>query len=165
MASIYKETVLDCPLAAAWDALKDFGALHTGLAPGFVTNCHVEEEGVRTVTFANGSKARERLVAIDEAHHRMAYTVIGGKATHHNASAQLVAQGLGRTRFIWIADVLPDSFAGYIGAMMDEGLAAMQRTLASAVAMRPTLTPAAAPASCATTQSNRPPAGTERTGR
>jgi carbon monoxide dehydrogenase subunit G len=129
MASIHRQAVLDCPLATAWDALRDFGALHTRLAPGFVTDCRVLEEGVRTVTFANGSTVRERLVALDEAHHRLSYTILGGRAAHHNASAQLVAEGESRTRFIWITDVLPDTLADTIGSMMDAGIAAMRRAL------------------------------------
>jgi hypothetical protein len=45
--------------------------------------------------------------------------------THHNASAQVIADGPGRTRFVWIADVLPDEVAG----PMDQGLATIKATM------------------------------------
>jgi hypothetical protein len=39
------------------------------------------------------------------------------------------AHGEGRSRFVWITDVLPDKFAAYIGSMMDQGGDAMKKTL------------------------------------
>ena len=51
--------------------------------------------------------------------------------THHNASAQVFADGANRTRFVWIADLLPDEMAPGVAAMMDQGLAAITRTLES----------------------------------
>lgn len=134
MASVYKEFIVQAPLTQVWDALRDYNAVHQRLAPGFVVDCRAEE-GARVVTFANGQVAREVLVAIDETHHRLSYTVVGGKAAHHNASAQLVADGPARTRFIWITDVLPDAFAPYVDSMMEQGGQVMQRTLARASAV------------------------------
>jgi len=131
MATIYKEFTVDADIASAWDALRDFNAVHQRLAPGFVVDCK-PGDGSRTVTFANGAQAHELLVGIDEAAHRLSYTVTGGKATHHMASAQLFAEGENRTRFVWITDVLPDSLEGYIDTMMTQGAAVMQRTLSGA---------------------------------
>jgi len=128
MATIYKEFTVDANIASVWDALRDFNAVHQRLAPGFVVDCK-PGEGSRTVTFANGAEAHELLVGIDEAVHRLSYTVTGGKASHHMASAQLFADGENRTRFVWITDVLPNALEGYIDAMMTQGAAVMQRTL------------------------------------
>jgi carbon monoxide dehydrogenase subunit G len=133
MATIYKEFTVDADIASAWDALRDFNAVHQRLAPGFVVDCK-PGDGSRTVTFANGAQAHELLVGIDEAAHRLSYTVTGGKATHHMASAQLFAEGENRTRFVWITDVLPDSLEGYIDTMMTQGAAVMQRTLSGQAA-------------------------------
>jgi hypothetical protein len=36
------------------------------------------------------------------------------------------AEGDGRSRVVWIADVLPDEVAPYMDAQMDQGAAAMQ---------------------------------------
>ncbi|MGH2522582.1 MAG: SRPBCC family protein [Anaerolineales bacterium] len=128
MATIYKEFTVEAGVDQVWDALRDFGAVHQRLAPGFVTDCKVEE-GARVVTFANGLVARELLVGIDESARRLCYSAVGGKATHHNASAQLFAEGPGRTRFVWITDVLPNELAGFIDAMMQQGAGVMRRTL------------------------------------
>ena len=129
MATIYKEFIVEADAAQVWDALRDFGAVHTRLAPGFLTDCKLDGQGGRIVSFANGLVARELLVGIDEQSRRLAYTVTGGKASHHHASAQVFAEGEGRSRFVWITDVLPDELAAYIAPMMDQGGAAMKKTL------------------------------------
>ena len=130
MATLRHEFVVDAAPALVWDALRDFGAVHTRLAPGFVVACEMEQGGeVRHITFANGYDVRERLVGVDEQARRLAYTVVGGKAAHHHASAQVLAEPDGRTRFVWITDVLPHEAGGPIGAMMALGAAAMTKAL------------------------------------
>ncbi|MNK34799.1 Polyketide cyclase / dehydrase and lipid transport [compost metagenome] len=132
MATVYKEFIVEADAAQVWDALRDFGAVHTRLAPGFLTGCELDGQGARIVHFANGLVARELLVALDEENRRLAYTVTDGKATHHHASAQVFAHGEGRARFVWITDVLPDGLAAYIEPMMAQGGAAMKKTLEKA---------------------------------
>ena len=129
MSTVYKEFIVERSADDVWSALRDFPAVHTRLAPGFLTHCVMDAEGGRTLTFANGLVAREFPVAIDDAHRRLAYTVIGGKAQHHHASAQVFAEGEGRARFVWTTDVLPDAMATYIEPMMDAGLQAMKKQL------------------------------------
>ena len=128
MASVHCEIVIERPPAEVWDALADVGALHTRLAPGFVTDCRLEP-GARVVTFANGMVARELIVDVDAERRRVAWAVVGGRLSHHNASAQVFAEGGDATRFIWIADFLPDEHAPAIAAMIDHGMAAMKRHL------------------------------------
>jgi len=134
MATIYKEIDIDAPAAKVWSALRDFGALHQRLAPGFVTACRIDADAnskgdIRVVTFFNGNEIREQLVGLDDQVQRIAYTVVGGKATHHHASAQVIADNATRCRFVWITDVLPDEFAVPIAAMMERGAAVMKSTL------------------------------------
>lgn len=129
MATIYKEFIVEADARQVWDALRDFGAVHTRLAPGFLTDCQLDGQGARIVHFANGLVARELLVGIDEANHRLAYTVTDGKASPHHASAQVFAHGEGRSRFVWITDMLPDGLAAYVEPMMAQGGAAMKKTL------------------------------------
>jgi hypothetical protein len=133
MATIIRGTTIDCDPATAWDALADFGALHTRLAHGFVTDTHLESADIRAVTFFNGAVARERLVGVDEPARRLAYSVIdsGFNAAHHNAAAQVFEAGPRRTRFVWTVDVLPDEVAEPMSRMMDAGLAAIKATLES----------------------------------
>jgi hypothetical protein len=128
MSTIVKEIMIDAPPAKAWDALRDFGAVHTRLVPGFVTACRMDGDA-RVVTFGNGMTIRERLVGIDEKTRRVAYSAVSELATHHNASAQIVTAGENRTRFIWITDVLPNDAATSIEKMMDQGAAVIKKTL------------------------------------
>jgi carbon monoxide dehydrogenase subunit G len=127
MATIRKEIHTTATPSAAWEALRDVGALHLRLVVGFVTATRLEGPD-RIVTFANGMEARERIVAVDDAKRRVAYSVIGGRFTHHNASAEVLPDGAGST-IVWTADMLPDDVVPTIEGMMDAGAAAMKRTL------------------------------------
>ena len=128
MASVHREIVIARPPAEVWDALADVGALHTRLAPGFVNDCRLEP-GARVVTFANGMVARELIVDVDTERRRVAWAVVRGRLSHHNASAQVFAEDGGATRFVWIADFLPDEHGASLATMIDAGLAAMKRAL------------------------------------
>ena len=128
MASIHKDISIDTPAHEAWDAVRDFGAVHTRLAPGFVTDTKLEE-GSRIVTFANGTVVRELFVDCDEERRRLVYAVVSERVKQHSASIQIVADGDQRCRMLWIADVLPHDIAPYISSQMDLGCAAMQKAL------------------------------------
>ncbi len=130
MASIRREVRIQADPETVWDALRDVGALHRRLAPGFVTDVRLEE-GARVVTFGNGLVARELIVDVDDAARRLAWAVVGGRMTHHNASAQVFPDGEGHSRFVWIADLLPHEVAPGVAAMMEQGLAVIKRTLES----------------------------------
>ncbi len=128
MASIRKEILVDNAPARVWDALRDIGALHTRVCPGFVTHT-VLEEGARIVTFGNGMVARELIVDVDDEARRVVWSVVGGRLTHHNASVQVFADGNG-SRLVWQADLLPNELAGDIRAMIEHAASVMQPTLA-----------------------------------
>jgi hypothetical protein len=128
MASIRKEIFTKARPADAWDALRDVGALHTRLVPGFVTDTRLEPDA-RVVTFGNGMVVRELIVAIDEDQRRVVWSAIGGSLTHHNGSAQVSSDAQGLTKVVWIADLLPHEAAGAVGAMMEQGMTVMKRTL------------------------------------
>ena len=130
MASIRKEVLIDAPAEHVWDAVRDVGAVHTRVAPGFLTGCRMEDAPLaRVVSFANGIQARELIVDIDDVARRLVWSVVGGRMSHHNAAMQIVDDGDQRTRVVWIADLLPNELAPAIAGMIDQGLAAMQRTL------------------------------------
>ena len=130
MASIQKDIPISAPAAQVWDAVRDFGALHTRLAPGFVLDTKLDGEA-RIVTFANGTVARELLVDCDDARRRLAYAVVSERLTQHSASIQIVADGDTNCRMIWLTDVLPHEIAPYISAQMDQGALAVQSALGS----------------------------------
>jgi hypothetical protein len=134
MATIIREASVEAPAERVWEALRDFGAVHERVAPGFVVDSRLEGDGdVRTVTFANGAVAREALVGIDDGARRLAYAVVESALglTHHNASASVVATGEGSSRFVWVTDVLPDEAAPVVAGMMEQGLEVMRRALAA----------------------------------
>ena len=131
MASIHKDISVNAPVNEVWDAVRDFGAVHTRLAPGFVLDTKLEE-GLRIVTFANGTVARELFVDCDEERRRLVYAVVSERLKQHSASIQIVADGDTSCRMIWIADVLPNDIAPYISSQMDLGAAAMQQALGKA---------------------------------
>lgn len=126
MASIHREVLLHAPIHQVWDALRDVGALHTRLVPGFVVDTTLEE-GARIVTFGNGMVVKELLVDIDEHRQRVSWSAVGTRLTHHNASFQLFKEADDRTRGVWIADLLPHEAAPDVAAMIEQGLAAMKR--------------------------------------
>ncbi len=128
MASIHKEVSIDAPADHVWDALQDVGEIHTRLATGFVVDTQLEGD-TRLVTFAGGLVARERIVDVDNRARRIAYSIVEGRPTYHHASIQAFPDGAARTRVVWIADLLPEELAGPIGGMMEQGCAAMKRTL------------------------------------
>lgn len=127
MPSIRKEMSLAANADEVWEAFRDVGAVHR-LAPGFVTDCQMEGDS-RMVTFANGIVARELIVDVDDAARRLAYAVIGGRLTHHNASFQIIPEGAERCRVVWQADLMPVELKPAIEAMMDQGMLAMHRNL------------------------------------
>ena len=126
MASIRKEILLDARAEDVWDAVRDVGALHTRLVPGFVTDTRLEK-GARIVTFGNGMVVRELIVDLDDTARRLVWSASGGRLSHHNASAQVFADGDKRSRLDWTADLLPDALAGDIRTMMEHGAAAMKK--------------------------------------
>jgi hypothetical protein len=130
MASIRREIVIDAPPDSAWDAVRDWGALHERLAPGFVTDCQVEGND-RIVTFFNGSVVRERFVSCDDADRRLVWSIVDGPYTHHNGVAQVLPAEAGRTRFIWTTDLLPDEAADGTAQLMDHGIGIIEATLRS----------------------------------
>jgi hypothetical protein len=130
MASNRVEIETQASPQACWDALRDIGALHTRLVPGFVLATELVPGG-RRVTFANGAVLTEPIVDLDEDSRRLVWTVVGGNTTHYNASAQVFARE-GGARIVWIADFLPDTAGAVIGDMMAQGAKAMARALDAA---------------------------------
>jgi hypothetical protein len=126
MASIHKDIPLDARPDDVWAAVRDFGNVHQRVAPGFVTDCKLDGDS-RIVTFDNGNSARELLVTMDEERRRLVYAVVSERVKQHSASIQIFADGEGRSRMAWIADVLPNEIGPTIDGQMDLGALAMQK--------------------------------------
>jgi Polyketide cyclase / dehydrase and lipid transport len=128
VASIREEAVIDCRPERAWDAVRDFGALHTRLAPGFVTDTRLEGDA-RIVTFAVGTTVREVLIDSDDDSRRLVWSIVDGPYEHHNGVAQVFTEPDGRTRFVWVTDLLPNELAERTAEMMAAGMDAIKLTL------------------------------------
>lgn len=131
MATIRKEVQIRASLQRVWDALRDVGALHTRLAPGFVVDTRLDGNA-RIVTFGNGLVVREDIVSVDDATHRVVWAIIGQQFQHYNGAAQVVATSDGGTGFSWTVDLLPDEAARDVEAMMEAGLAVIKTTMEGA---------------------------------
>ena len=133
MASITKDTTVNRPATACWDAIKAFDAPHDRLVKGFVVDTKMVDDRDREVTFFTGAIARERLVGRDDTLMRLAYTVVDSPmgSTHHNASVQVVPLDDEHCQLIWTTDVLPDELATRTAGLMESGITAMKATLES----------------------------------
>src|SRR5687767_11544185 len=123
MATVQREARFDTPADAAWARLRDVGAAHK-LFPGVLVDSRLDGD-TRTVTFANGMVAKERIVTIDDSERRLVYSVVDGAPTHHNASMQIFEDGPDGCRFVWISDFLPDEFGNVVEPLVAQGVAAL----------------------------------------
>lgn len=136
MTSIRKEILIDTDASTAWEALRDFAAVDKRVARGFVIDSRLEghEQIERVITFVNGAVARERLIACDDEHRRLVYSVVESSLgfTHHQASVEVrdAAPAVNGTLLVWTTDVLPDSVGPTVDSMMMQGAAAIAATLA-----------------------------------
>lgn len=128
MASIRKELLLDTSPEHVWDAVRDVGAVHRRLGPGFLLDARLEGDA-RIVTFANGMVVREPIVDIDDTARRLVYAAVGGMSSHYNASMQVFPEGAGRCRLVWIIDLLPHALAPTVSGLADQAVAVMKKTL------------------------------------
>jgi hypothetical protein len=128
MATIRSEIKTAARAEDVWLAVRDVGALHTRLVPGFVTDTKLEARA-RVVTFANGVTLHEPIVTIDNEARRLVWTHEGGRAKHYNGALQVSALPDGSTSVTWTADFLPDDIHGYFSQAIAAGMAAMRRTL------------------------------------
>lgn len=128
MAHIHKEIAIDTGAEVVWEALRDWGALHERLVPGFVVDTKLDGAD-RIVTFANGMVVREVLVDLDDDARRLVWSIVGGPYAHHNAYAQVFPDGESACRFVWIADLLPNELAESTGEAMQQGTSVVKQTL------------------------------------
>lgn len=131
MATMHKTIFIATQPAHVWDAVRDVGALHTRLVPGFVIDTRVEpREEARQVTFADGTVVREPILSIDDERRRLAWTAEGIPATHYNAVLTVEPDNTGTgTRVTWTTDFLPSEEHQALASMQDAALSAMKKTL------------------------------------
>jgi len=108
MPTLHNQILIDASPESVWDAMRDVGALHTRLVPGFVTHTRMESPEVRVVTFFNGTTIREPIISVDDKLRRIAWTAAGEGLpfAHYNGVAQVFVEEKG-SRVVWTVDFLP----------------------------------------------------------
>lgn len=135
MATLYKQLLIAAPRDLVWDAIRDVGALHSRLVPGFVRDTRMDGDA-RIVTFANGMVVREPIISIDDQRFRLVWGAEGARTKHYNAVLQVFRDPAG-SRVEWTTDLLPDDLVPAISAMQDQALAAMKPALEAAAREAP----------------------------
>jgi carbon monoxide dehydrogenase subunit G len=129
MPSIHHEIIINLSPDQVWDAVRDVGALHTRLVPGFVKHTEMIEDAAtptRRVTFANDFVVDEVIVDNDDTRRRLVWSIKG--IEHHNGIMQVLDADEG-ARVTWTADVLPADLTERFSPSMAAGLAAMKKHL------------------------------------
>src|ERR1700722_18835666 len=99
MATIRSELKTRASASEVWSAVRDIGALHTRLVPGFVTDTKLEP-GARIVTFVNGMVLREPIVTLDDEARRRVWPAEGAPPRHYNAALQVLELADGLTSVV-----------------------------------------------------------------
>lgn len=128
MASVYKEAFVPVPPAQLWARVRDVGGI-SQLFPGLIRASEMTAGNTRACTLADGSKLAERILAVDDEHHRVAYTMTAAPAqpAYHHASMQVFPEGQG-CRLVWITDIEPGDAAAAMGQALDTALADLAET-------------------------------------
>ncbi|MCS7477334.1 SRPBCC family protein [Umezawaea endophytica] len=115
-----------------WAGLRDVGAVHERLIPGYVTATRIDGSH-RYLTMADGWVVHELVVTVDDDARRLAYAVVEGsrpELEHHHASFQVFDDGPGTSLVVWTTDVLPDELAPEVRLRVERGSQVMARALA-----------------------------------
>ena len=132
MASIQRDITIGIDPVRAWANLRRVHAADELFAP--VLPGSTVEGAIRTVTFANGMVVRERIVEVDENERRVVYSALDAPGlTYHQASMQILDDGKGRSRFVWITDLLPDEAAPAVEPLVEQGTQALKTNLERSV--------------------------------
>ena len=129
MGSIWWEETIATPAGRAWEQLRRVDLAHELFAPVLVDG-RIEGD-IRTVTFADGLVVRERIVDVDEARRRIAYTVLDGVFEHHSASMQILEIDSDSCRFVWITDFLPAGKGAMVKPLVEQGARALAANIES----------------------------------
>jgi uncharacterized protein YndB with AHSA1/START domain len=133
MPSIRKEIRIEASPEQVWAAVRDVGAVHRRLVPGYTADTRIEGD-TRLLLLSNGDTVRESIVDVDDEARRMAYAVKESRTPlrHHHATFQVVDEGDGGSRLVWITDFLPRELAPEIRMRIERGASIMKMTIEAA---------------------------------
>lgn len=129
MPTLRQETLIQVSPDQAWAAIRDVGAFHR-LVPGLTADTKMDGNE-RTLILADGSTVKELIVSLDEDERRLVFAVQEGRMplVHHNASFQIIPDGEGRSRFVWITDFLPAELTGMLQGQAERVSEVIKQTL------------------------------------
>lgn len=127
MATVQKVIALNTNADRVWKKISDVGAISKLI--GFIAESHADGEH-RTCKMADGGVLKERIIGVNDALMRVAYTITESPLglEFHAASMQVVPNGAGST-FIWTTDLKPDAAAKQLDASFEEALPGMKAAL------------------------------------
>ncbi len=124
MATLYKEVSLAVAPDALWEKVSKVGEVDKLL--NVIAKSELDGD-VRVCTMADGGVLRERIVGIDDAKRRVAYTISDAPfpLEFHAASMQVIDEGDGRLTFRWVTDLKPDALAAQLEPLFDGELSGL----------------------------------------
>ena len=125
MATIHLQTELAVAPDQLWATVRDVGSI-SGLL-NIVAESSIDGDQ-RSCTLADGAGLSETILAVDDDHRRVAYTITDSPfpIEVHAASMQVFDAGGGRSTFRWITDIKPDALADGLGPMLAGAIAGME---------------------------------------
>jgi len=128
MASIHIESAVGVSADMAWQELKRIGDADKLFAP-VLTGAEMHGD-IRTARFGNGLVVHERVIDVDDARRRVAYSALDSPVlTYHHASMQIIEEAPDRCRFVWTTDFLPAEAANDLRGLIEAGTAALKTNL------------------------------------
>jgi hypothetical protein len=126
---------LDAGAAFVWDAVRDIYAVHKRLLPGAAVAVDPAPDA-RIVTFADGMKATERIVELNDDARRLVYQTTEGAPLTHHLSTMVVREDDTGVHLVWTTEFAPASQHDWATSLVNEFAALMKKTLDAAYAGR-----------------------------
>jgi Polyketide cyclase / dehydrase and lipid transport len=131
MASIIREFTINATPEEVWSVIGDFANGPMKVAAGALVDCRLETPDLRTLVFADGTEAQERLIGRDETARRIVWAWVDKEVMHDNGSMQVFDQGEKQSRVVWVHDTLPEKAAEFVAQAMDQQVPLMKKALGS----------------------------------
>ncbi|MCD9874258.1 SRPBCC family protein [Streptomyces guryensis] len=132
ISSVTVDVPVEASAAFTWDVIRDIYAVDTRLIPGFAVTVEKRPDS-RVVTFANGMRATERIVELDDDARRLQYQVTDSTVTHH-LGTQVVREDDAGVHLMWTTEFAPASLLDFTTTNMRTAAQLMKTTIDTAYA-------------------------------
>ncbi len=129
MATLTREFTLDVPPDRVWSRISDVGKINELI--DFIGEVTVEGDH-RSCSMGDQGVLDELIVSVDPDRRRLVYSIRQSpfEFEHHSASMQALADGDGKTRFLWTTDFKPEVVAPALEEAIDMAVDSIKRVLA-----------------------------------